>query len=437
MSDAATSLTFTRWTTEQVLALAPDASAQKAARGLSTARPWQGFGFCDGDPPTLWGLCQGSGANPYQTCVDLAEPAYKCSCPSRKFPCKHALGLLLLWAGGGVTDEEQPTWVKEWHEGRASRREKAQNAPARSGPSPKAQAQRAARIAAGLEELDRWLGDQVRSGLAGAASAGYGHWEAMAARLVDAQAPGVAATVRGLAGAASDSTGETLLTALALLRLLVTGYRRIEELPEPLAATIRGHVGIPVPADEVLAGPAVRDRWSVVGVRDEAEDRLTVRRVWLHGADSGRSALVLSFAAPGQPLSADLVLGTVLDAELCFFPGALPLRALVNTKHGLVEPVPPAGLPIAAALRGYAEALAADPWLTRWPMVLAGVTPAYSSGWHLVDPSGAGLPLDPAVDVSWRLLAVSGGHPVTVAAEWSPAGVRPLTAWVSGRLVRL
>jgi len=434
MSDVATSPTLTRWTAEQVLALAPDASAQKAARGLASARPWRDFGFCDGDPPTLWGLCQGSGANPYQTCVDLAEPAYKCSCPSRKFPCKHALGLLLLWAGGGVCDEEQPTWVKEWHESRASRRAKAESAPARSGPSPKAQAQRAARIAAGLDELDRWLGDQVRSGLAGAASAGYGHWEQMAARLVDAQAPGVAATVRGLAGAASDPTGEALLAELALLRLLVAGYRRIEELPEPLAATVRGHVGIPVQTDEVLAGPAVRDRWSVVGVRDETEDRLTVRRVWLHGADSGRPALVLSFAAPGQPLSADLVLGMVLDADLHFFPGALPLRALVGAKHAPVEPVAPAGVPIATALRGYAEALAADPWLTRWPLVLAEVIPATS---HLVDPSGTGLPLDPAVDVPWRLLAVSGGHPVTVAGEWSRAGLRPLTAWVSGRLVRL
>jgi hypothetical protein len=256
----------------------------------------------------------------------------------------------------------------------------------------------------------------------------------MAARLIDAQAPGVAGTVRGLASAASDPTGERLLAELALLRLLVAGYRRIDELPEPLAATVRGHVGVPVQTEEVLAGPAVRDRWSVVGVNDETEDRLTVRRVWLHGADSGRPALVLSFAAPGQPLSADLVLGTVLDADLHFFPGALPLRALVGTKHALVEPAAPAGVPVAAALRGYAEALAADPWLTRWPMVLAEVTPATA---HLVDGAGAGLPLDPAAEVPWRLLAASGGHPVTVAGEWSLAGLRPLTAWASGRLVRL
>ncbi len=44
------------------------------------------------------GLCQGSGRQPYQARVDLAEPAFKCSCPSRKFPCKHGLALLLLFA---------------------------------------------------------------------------------------------------------------------------------------------------------------------------------------------------------------------------------------------------------------------------------------------------------------------------------------------------
>ena len=437
MGAARLAAVLTRWTAEQVLALAPDASAQKSARSLATPRPWRDAGGSDDDPPTIWGLCQGSGAKPYQTCVDLAEPAYRCSCPSRKFPCKHALGLLLLWSAGGVPSGEPPDWVHDWQAVRAARKEKAQAAPARSGPSPRAQAQRAARVVAGLDELDRWLGDQVRSGLAGASGLGYGHWEAIAARLVDAQAPGAAGAVRRLAGAASDPTGERLLAGLSLLRLLVCGYRRLAELPEPLAATVRAQVGITVPTDEVLAGVPVRDRWQVVGLRDEIDERLSVRRVWLSGATGGRPALVLSFAAPGQALAADLVVGATLDADVCYFPGALPLRALVATRHAAVESGPPAGVPVAAALLRYAEALAADPWLERWPMVLAGVTAVGGPRWHLVDGTGAALPLDRAVEEPWRLVAASGGHPVTVAGEWTPAGLRPLTAWVDGRLVTL
>ena len=75
-----------------MLALAPDTSSQRAAAGLAGASPWSGWG-ASGE--LVWGSCAGSGKDPYQVAVDLAGPAYRCSCPSRKFPCKHALGLLL------------------------------------------------------------------------------------------------------------------------------------------------------------------------------------------------------------------------------------------------------------------------------------------------------------------------------------------------------
>ena len=83
------------WTAETVEALAPDAASVTAARKLARLGPWSGTGF---DEHAVWGLCKGSGSRPYQAQVDLSGPAYKCSCPSRKFPCKHALALLLLWA---------------------------------------------------------------------------------------------------------------------------------------------------------------------------------------------------------------------------------------------------------------------------------------------------------------------------------------------------
>ncbi|MGW7789566.1 SWIM zinc finger family protein, partial [Streptomyces tricolor] len=113
-----------RWTAEQVLALAPDAASRKAGSRLGAAGPWSGTGSGEG---TVWGLCKGSGSRPYQTVVDLADaagPAYKCSCPSRKFPCKHALGLLLLWAGddGAVPGGAQPPdWAGQWLAGRRRR----------------------------------------------------------------------------------------------------------------------------------------------------------------------------------------------------------------------------------------------------------------------------------------------------------------------------
>src|SRR4051812_23622234 len=84
-----------RWTADQVLALAPDAASRSAGARLAAPAPWSGTGTAGA---AVWGLCAGSGSRPYQTVVDLSGPAFACSCPSRKFPCKHALGLLLLWA---------------------------------------------------------------------------------------------------------------------------------------------------------------------------------------------------------------------------------------------------------------------------------------------------------------------------------------------------
>ena len=185
----------------------------------------------------------------------------------------------------------------------------------------------------------------------------------------------------------------------------------------------------------------MRDEWTVLGQRDEVEERLTVRRVWLRGAATGRAALVLSFAAPGQALSADLVVGTTVDADLCFYPGRTQLRAVVANRHAAPTPTEdgPAGEPsVRQALARLAEALAGEPWLERWPLVLTDVTPAadHRGRWHLRDGEGDALALDPTGGAPWRLIAAIGGAPATIAAEWGPAGLLPLTAWIDGRMVR-
>ena len=76
-----------------------------------------------------------------------------------------------------------------------------------------------------------------------------------------------------------------------------------------------------------------------------------MQRTWLWGQRSERPALLLSFAAPGQPLDRSLVPGMALDAELVFFPSAYPLRALIKQRHAT-----PAALDL---LPGYANLLAA------------------------------------------------------------------------------
>src|SRR5689334_8686207 len=224
-----------RWTADQVLALAPDAASRKAGSKLGVAGPWSQAG--GSEEGTVWGLCRGSGSKPYQTVIDIADPtgpAYKCSCPSRKFPCKHALGLLLLWAGAAdaVPSGPAPDWAAQWIEGRRGRAERkaadggsGASSPADPEAARRRAERRAGRITAGATELERRLADLLRGGLASAESAGYGLWEETAARMVDAQAPGLAARVRELGSLPASGAGRParLLEECALLHLLDRG----------------------------------------------------------------------------------------------------------------------------------------------------------------------------------------------------------------------
>jgi hypothetical protein len=311
--------------------------------------------------------------------------------------------------------------------------------PADPSAAQKRAAQRRARVGAGLDELDQWLGDQIRTGLSGFDRGGYGQLELIAARMVDAQAPGVAGRLRRLPAVLASGEGwhARLLEQYALLRLLVQAHRRLAELPAPLAATVRAHVGYPTARDDVLAGPPVRDTWAVLGQRDTIEDRLNTRRVWLRGADSGRSAVVLSFAPPGQQLDGSLVPGMGFEADLHFYPSGI--RTLVGTRHGDPGLLPRlAAVSVAQALAEYGEALIADPWTASWPVLLDAVAPVQQDGrWLVREDEGAALPLARSVGDPWRLLAVSGGEPVTVAGEWSGDGFVPLSVLRRQELVPL
>lgn len=72
-------------TLQRIEGLAPDQASLAAARKLLTPSSWPTLAEGEG---LIWGECQGSGATPYRVVVSEADAGYKCTCPSRKFPCK-------------------------------------------------------------------------------------------------------------------------------------------------------------------------------------------------------------------------------------------------------------------------------------------------------------------------------------------------------------
>jgi hypothetical protein len=443
-----------RWTVEQVAAVAPSPRSMAAADPLAVATRWTALGA---DDRALWGRCSGSGAEPYETAVDHVAVAWRCTCPSRKLPCKHALALLLLWVRGGVGDGARAESVDAWIDARDRRsgsgRDRGSGVDDRPAPAPgvepeaepgdasptergdldRARDERVARMLEGLTQLDRWLEDRMRTGLADPALARYATWDELAARLVDARAGALANRVRRLAGlvGAGPEWHTEVLAELGFLHLIAQAGRRLPDLPGDLADAVATASGWQVRRADVLAGVPETDEWFVAGRSDVREDRIEVRRMWLRGA-AGRWALLLSFAAYQQRLDDTFEVGTIVHADLHRYPGG-SLRALAGRRYA--DPLPftaPTALSIHAACDEIGVAVAAEPWLERFPAIVRATPSVLDGRWVLTD-SGGSLPLVGPTRSLATLLAASAGEPVDVTIEWTPHGVQPLTVHLPDR----
>jgi hypothetical protein len=352
---------------------------------------------------------------------------------------------MLLAAAGEATlpAGEPPDWVRDWL-GTRRRQSEAPTTAAGAQQIADGQQQRMARreerISDGVDDLDRWLQDLVRAGLAEAATRPWSTFEQMSARLVDAQAPGVARFVRDLGGVTRTTSNwpERMLIDIGQLALLLDAWRRRDHLAPPLQAEVRGLVGINESRESVRSRPPLHDVWDVLGRRVLEGERMRVQRTWLWGQPTGRWALLLDFSVAGQPIEQAVTPGLSFEADVYFYAGALPLR-------GVVGPAPRySGTPIAlpaqdidTALHLYASMLGKNPWLERVPLAINNVVPRVSRDetWWLGDAAGRSLRFEGSA--GWELAALSGGAPIDVFGEWDGFSLVPLSAFAEGKLVQL
>lgn len=440
------------WTRERVLSLAPDASSAKAGEGLASPRKWVSTGKDAGDEGAVWGECQGSGAKPYQVQVDLrGEVAFKCSCPSRKFPCKHGLGLMLQVAAGGVKETPRPGWVEEWLASRVERAAKkaekaaepvtAEKQAEREEAAAERREKRLSRVVAGAEELRVWLEDLVRTGLAAAQARGLKHFDDRARRLNDAQAPGAARRVAEMGSASASGEGwqRRLLERAASTYLLAEASGRLATLPQGLREQAELALGLPV-AKELLEGlPTVHDVWQVIGREVEVEAGLRAQRTHLWGLNTGRAAMLLDFAYGAAAMDPALPMGTAAPATLAFYPGSA-VRAHVRGRDAGVVPLDKLRGPasVGALLEASASVLAEAPWTEEVAAPLCGVRPVCVDGaWWLVDGSGDALRVRGGARAVWTLLACSGGGEVEVGVATDGREARLLGVMSEGEYMDL
>lgn len=420
---------MSRLSPDQVLALAPDASAASSAKELASASKWASEGE---DEAAVWGEAKGSGKNPYQTAVDLQDFAYKCSCPSRKLPCKHVLGLLMRHARSEVGVGARPDWVQEWLSKRAERSakqaEKATAAPAAADPEAAAKRaqQRWSKMLAGIDECESFLEDVVAQGLLAVHSTRT--WDQMAARMMDAQAPGVAARLKKLGAGigVGEGWGRAVAGQLGNLSLLLEAARRVDSFQEGLQADVRTSLGIPSRKED-LSSDVIDDVWDVLGQTIEIEDRVSTCRSWLKARQKGQWAMHLTFSVAGQPYDFRPIPGSALAAEVQVYPSAWPLR--VNLGERTVVPFQPTkGSSLSDCFEFAANVWAVNPWVDQIPVHLTGATVGRSGKeWFVLDQQGRAVRL--LGPEPWTLLAMSGNEPCDVQGEWNGRSLRLLGAW--------
>ncbi|MER8392385.1 SWIM zinc finger family protein [Mesorhizobium sp. M1340] len=448
-------------------ALAPDQASLSAASKLTKRTNWPRLEKHE-QQALIWGECQGSGSNPYRVVVDTGDHGYQCTCPSRKFPCKHTLALMWIAATAPASfaaADTTPEWVNDW----LGRRRKTASQPVQQ-PAPGAEAKsigEAARadesaavednatverreaaqrkraestreaVSAALDELDQWIADQLRLGLSGFLDASSDRCRRIAARLVDMKAAALAGRIdeipSRLMALRSEERPDAAIRELGKLVLLAKAWRSAPDDPE-----LKRLVSTSETREQVLANPdamQVESLWEVVGEKIETRrDGLVSHSTWLLDLKSStpQFALLLDYfpASAGRRSNA-FSPGDRFNARLVFYPSRRPLRALVAERMGDVASGPWPDFTLGVAKDPLAAHVChqdAAPWLTDSPLMLPPgailVDDRGAAWWQAADdPQGLALQISGAVNQTLLGLDLAA-----TAALWDGARLDLLAA---------
>lgn len=406
-------------TEEQITQLAPDAASVKAGKGLATKSKWPLLEYSE---KAIWGHCQGSGKTPYQTVVDVTNIAFKCSCPSHKFPCKHGLGLLYLYAShtDSFQTAEAPDWVTAWLSKREEKAEKKEQktkneTPVDEAAQAKRQSVRHQKVLDGIDDLQIWMKDLLRNGLLNVPERAYSLFENIARRMVDAQASGLAGRLRTIQDINfyAESWKYELTDKLSKLYLLTESYKHLDQLSNDWIAEIRTQIGYTQAKEEILAKESVADQWMVLHKKSRKLNELNTETFWLYGARSGRFALYLNFITPGMLPEYNLIPGSSYEGQLCFYQGVGTLRALFKSPALSTDSFSPFFCTdLSIASQKYREAILQNPLAEEVPILVENLKITTSGNHYFIqDKNGESLPL--RIDKTTRIdiLAITGGRP--------------------------
>ncbi|MCI6581814.1 MAG: SWIM zinc finger family protein, partial [Oscillospiraceae bacterium] len=184
-------------TDELVRSLAPNTSA--VSNGQKISRSGGFISLCRSEDKTLiFGECKGSGSKPYNTSADFSgdSPVFRCSCPSRQFPCKHSLAIMFEWlAGKEFKVSEVPDDIAAKRGKIAKKAEKAAAAESAPDSEKKKKTNKAAvtkklkKQAEGLDLAENFVNDILNRGISSVNSSSAMQYKNIAKQLGDYYLP--------------------------------------------------------------------------------------------------------------------------------------------------------------------------------------------------------------------------------------------------------
>ena len=428
---------------DQILALAPDEASKKAGRDLANPNKWVSKGI---NEAALWGECQGSGSKPYQTQIDLSTISFKCSCPSRKFPCKHGLGLMLFNAkhNTSFTESTPPQWVSDWLGKRTEKAEKKaeqKEKPVDEVAQAKRQKAREQLVDDGINDLLLWMKDLVRNGIITIPENGTAVFDNLAKRMIDAKAPGLATMIKGLGSINYYKEGwqSLFMNQLTRIYLVIAGFKNKEILNPVLLEDVRSSIGFTQNQEELKEQEGIADNWFVLGKQVQEEDAITTERNWLYGTKTKQYALVLQFSVRGQGITFSLTPGICIEAELVFFPSVSPLRAIIKKQiNAEINPT-------IEGFTSWEEIAMAEtsittklPYYGLRPFIIQQITPVnYNSKWWLKDSNSNLVMLNEGFVNIYKLLSLSGGKPLNMAVIGKENEFEPIGVWTNNQYINI
>jgi hypothetical protein len=332
------------------------------------------------------------------------------------------LGLLFLYAANPSVfsvETELAPHVAEWLDKRETKAEiKAANPDKEKVPDEAAQQKRAEarekKVAAGIEELQLWLKDVVRTGIMNVPQNPYAFNQNITARMVDSQAGGLANQLRKINRINFYKEGwqKQLIKQLSKTYLLAESYKNIDTLPESLTQEIRTQIGWNTAKEDVLQSAGILDEWFVLAISVEEESNLRTEKIWLYGTSTNKYALILNFYSGNQMPTHKLAEGSILETELVYFPSAYPMRALLKEPFQIKEKGPQmnAENSVLSLYEKVASVLSENPFTEQIPIMFANVKIFLKdNSWYISDNEDNTLQIINHEDDCWIMVSISQG----------------------------